>query len=83
MPKPQTTRLLVRYASFPVEDSLGSAFYYSIFEPAHFVMEAGMNDGDENDMRAQPISPSPADEQAIIARINQGETQVFNLLVEK
>jgi hypothetical protein len=38
----QQTRLIVRYPSFVV-DSPGAAFYYYvIFEPAHFVMEAGM-----------------------------------------
>lgn len=39
----QTTRFIVRYASFPVKGDLGAAlYYYPIFEPAHFVMEAGM-----------------------------------------
>lgn len=39
----RTTRLIVRYASFPVQGKLSAAlYYYPIFEPAHFVMEAGM-----------------------------------------
>lgn len=39
----QTTRFIVRYASFPVQGNLATAlFYYPIFEPAHFIMEAGM-----------------------------------------
>lgn len=39
----QTTRFIVRYASFPVKGDLSAAlYYYPIFEPAHFVMEAGM-----------------------------------------
>lgn len=39
----QTTRLIVRYASFPVKGSLSAAlFYYALFEPIHFVMESGM-----------------------------------------
>jgi hypothetical protein len=37
-----TTRLVVRYASFKVDSFLSRLFYYSIFEPAHFVMEQGM-----------------------------------------
>lgn len=37
----QTTRLVVRY-SFPVPDTASAAYYYPIFEPAHFIMEAGM-----------------------------------------
>jgi hypothetical protein len=36
------TRLIVRYASFPVTDALSTGFYYAIFEPVHFVMEHGM-----------------------------------------
>jgi hypothetical protein len=39
----QTTRFIVRYASFPVKGDLAAAlYYYPMFEPAHFVMEAGM-----------------------------------------
>jgi len=39
----QTTRFIVRYASFPVKGNLSAAlYYYPIFEPAHFVMESGM-----------------------------------------
>ena len=39
----QTTRFIVRYASFPVQGNLAAQlFYYPVFEPAHFVMEAGM-----------------------------------------
>jgi hypothetical protein len=38
----QTTRLIVRYASFPVSNRWSELFYYPIFEPAHFVMESGM-----------------------------------------
>jgi hypothetical protein len=39
----RTTRFIVRYASFPVYGKVSAAlFYYPIFEPAHFVMEAGM-----------------------------------------
>jgi hypothetical protein len=39
----QTTRLIVRYASFPIQGSLSAAlFYYALFEPIHFVMESGM-----------------------------------------
>lgn len=39
----QTTRFIVRYASFPVQDNLAAQlFYYPVFEPAHFVMEAGL-----------------------------------------
>lgn len=38
----QTTRLIVRY-TFPVGDSvMNNLYYYPIFEPAHFVMEAGV-----------------------------------------
>jgi hypothetical protein len=37
-----TTRLIVRYASFPVGDLASKLYYYPIFEPAHFVMESGM-----------------------------------------
>lgn len=37
----QTTRLVVRYF-FPVPDAAAAAFYYPVFEPAHFIMEAGM-----------------------------------------
>jgi hypothetical protein len=36
-----TTRLVVRY-SFPVPNAASAAFYYPVFEPAHFIMEAGM-----------------------------------------
>jgi len=36
------TRLIVRYASFPINNVLASGFYYAIFEPVHFVMEHGM-----------------------------------------
>jgi hypothetical protein len=39
---PDSTRLVVRYASFKVDSMLSRAFYYPIFEPAHFVMEQGM-----------------------------------------
>jgi hypothetical protein len=38
----QTTRLIVRYPSFPITDLTSAVFYYAIFEPAHFVMEVGM-----------------------------------------
>lgn len=39
----QTTRFIVRYASFPVKGDLAATLsYYPMFEPAHFVMEAGM-----------------------------------------
>lgn len=39
----QTTRFIVRYASFPVQGNLAAElFYYPVFEPAHFIMEAGM-----------------------------------------
>lgn len=39
----QTTRFIVRYASFPVKGNLAAAlFYYPLFEPIHFVMESGM-----------------------------------------
>jgi hypothetical protein len=37
-----TTRLIVRYASFEVGNTWSKLFYYPIFEPAHFVMESGM-----------------------------------------
>lgn len=37
-----TTRLVVRYPSFPITNRLAAFYYYVIFEPAHFVMEAGM-----------------------------------------
>jgi hypothetical protein len=37
-----STRLIVRYASFEVGNTLSKLFYYPIFEPAHFVMESGM-----------------------------------------
>jgi hypothetical protein len=37
-----TTRLIVRYAFEPGEGLLGRYYYWAIFEPAHFVMEAGM-----------------------------------------
>jgi hypothetical protein len=36
------TRLVVRYASFKVDTMVSQLFYYSIFEPAHFIMEQGM-----------------------------------------
>ena len=36
-----TTRLIVRYA-FDVSTLGAKLYYYSIFEPAHFVMESGM-----------------------------------------
>lgn len=53
----QTTRLIVRYASFPVKGSLGAAlFYYPIFEPVHFVMEAGMMLGIKQ--RAETVAAS-------------------------
>jgi hypothetical protein len=38
----ENTRLVVRYPSFPVRTNADAFFYYVIFEPAHFVMEAGM-----------------------------------------
>lgn len=38
----ESTRLVVRYASFKVDTLLSRVFYYSIFEPAHYVMEQGM-----------------------------------------
>lgn len=38
----RSTRLVVRYASFPVNSFPSRLFYYAIFEPAHFVMEQGM-----------------------------------------
>ena len=39
----QTTRFIVRYASFPMKGNLAATlYYYPMFEPAHFVMEAGM-----------------------------------------
>ncbi|MBX3015143.1 MAG: hypothetical protein KF832_26730 [Caldilineaceae bacterium] len=39
----QQTRLIVRYASFPVKGDWRTAlYYYPLFEPAHFVMEVGM-----------------------------------------
>jgi hypothetical protein len=37
-----STRLVVRYASFPVTGLGSASYYYPIFEPMHFVMEAGM-----------------------------------------
>ena len=37
-----STRLVVRYASFPLTDWTSRLYYYTIFEPAHYVMEAGM-----------------------------------------
>jgi hypothetical protein len=37
-----TTRLIVRYASFELGDVFSKLYYYPIFEPAHFVMESGM-----------------------------------------
>ncbi len=52
----QTTRFIVRYASFPVKGDLGAAlYYYPIFEPAHFVMEAGMMMGIKQ--RAEQMAP--------------------------
>jgi len=38
----QTTRLIVRYPSFPITGLGDAVYYYAIFEPAHFVMEVGM-----------------------------------------
>jgi hypothetical protein len=37
----QTTRLIVRYPSFPVVDTASAIYYYGAFEPLHFIMEAG------------------------------------------
>jgi hypothetical protein len=37
-----TTRLIVRYPSFPLINTLDKLYYYPIFEPAHFIMESGM-----------------------------------------
>jgi hypothetical protein len=38
----ETTRLIVRYPFVRPTDLASGAFYYGIFEPAHFVMESGM-----------------------------------------
>lgn len=38
----ESTRLIVRYASFEVNNWTSALFYYPIFEPAHCVMELGM-----------------------------------------
>ncbi|HRW09866.1 MAG TPA: hypothetical protein P5121_32415 [Caldilineaceae bacterium] len=55
----QTTRFIVRYASFPVKGDLAAAlYYYPMFEPAHFVMEAGMMLGIK--ARAEAMTPSNA-----------------------
>jgi hypothetical protein len=51
-----TTRLIVRYASFKVNDLFSRLFYYPIFEPAHFVMEQGMMLGIK--ARAESTSPN-------------------------
>ena len=37
----ETTRLVVRYPSFDVS-GVNGIYYYPVFEPAHFIMEAGM-----------------------------------------
>jgi hypothetical protein len=37
-----TTRLIVRYPEEDPQDPISATLYYTIFEPAHFVMEAGM-----------------------------------------
>jgi hypothetical protein len=37
-----TTRLIVRYPSENLNDPIAAFTYYTIFEPAHFVMESGM-----------------------------------------
>jgi hypothetical protein len=42
------TRLVVRYASFPLNSIPSRLFYYPIFEPVHFVMEQGMLLGIKN-----------------------------------
>lgn len=56
----QTTRLIVRYASFPVKGSWTAAlFYYPIFEPAHFIMEAGMMLGIKQRAEAAMSTPAP------------------------
>jgi hypothetical protein len=38
----ETTRLVVRYPSFPIAGPADAFYYYTIFEPAHLVMEFGM-----------------------------------------
>jgi hypothetical protein len=55
----QSTRLIVRYASFVVDDWFSKLFYYPIFEPAHFVMEAGMMLGIMQRAERLP-APAPA-----------------------
>ncbi len=40
-----TSRLIVRYASFRLAGPLDRLYYATIFEPAHFIMEAGMMQG--------------------------------------
>lgn len=53
----ETTRFIVRYASFPVKGDLAAAlYYYPMFEPAHFVMEAGMMLGIKARAEAMPSS---------------------------
>ncbi len=37
-----TTRLIVRYPSMPITGPLDALYYFTIFEPAHLVMEIGM-----------------------------------------
>lgn len=62
--EPQTTRFIVRYASFPVKGSWTAAlYYYPIFEPAHFVMEAGMMMGIKQraEWTARTSTPKPND----------------------
>ncbi len=55
----QTTRFIIRYASFPVKGDLAAVlYYYPMFEPAHFVMEAGMMLGIK--ARAEAMKPSTA-----------------------
>ena len=60
----ETTRLIVRYASFEVNDALSRLFYYPIFEPAHFVMEQGMMFGiahrAERDYQSKLAAATPA-----------------------
>ncbi|MFN8486183.1 MAG: hypothetical protein U0350_01245 [Caldilineaceae bacterium] len=56
----QTTRFIVRYASFPVKGNWTAAlYYYPIFEPAHFVMEAGMMMGIKQRAEAAMRTPVP------------------------
>ena len=63
----QTTRLIVRYASFPVKGSWAAAlFYYPIFEPAHFVMEAGMMMGIKQRAEAAMSTPAPKPNDALL-----------------